>query len=75
MQYHGLWDLDELYDVQKDPDQMNNLMADVRTTTQGGRLFNRIKDPELKQLVSDLQNRMWKILAATGGRREPSWKA
>jgi N-acetylglucosamine-6-sulfatase len=33
MQYHGVWDLDELYDVQKDPDQMNNLMGDVRTTT------------------------------------------
>jgi N-acetylglucosamine-6-sulfatase len=74
MQYHGVWDLDELYDIQKDPDQMSNLMADVRTTTQGGRLFNRIKDPELKRLVSDLQQRMWKILAATGGRREPTWK-
>jgi N-acetylglucosamine-6-sulfatase len=74
MQYHGVWDLDELYDIQKDRDQMNNLMADVRTTTQGGRLFNRIKDAELKQLVSDLQQRLWKILAATGGRREPSWK-
>jgi N-acetylglucosamine-6-sulfatase len=75
MQYHGVWDLDELYDIRKDPDQMNNLLAEVRTTTQGGRLFNRIKDPEMKQLVSDLQNRMWKILAATGGRREPTWKA
>lgn len=74
MQYHGVWDLDELYDVQKDPHQMHNLMAEVRTTTQSGRLFNRIKDPELKQLVSDLENRLWKILAATGGRREPTWK-
>jgi len=74
MQYHGVWDLDELYDVQKDPHQMHNLMAEVRTTTQSGRLFNRIKDPQLKQLVSDLENRLWKILAATGGRREPTWK-
>jgi len=73
MQYHGVWDLDELYDVQKDPHQMNNLMADVRTTTQAGRLFNRIKDPDLKKLVADLQGRLWKILAATGGRREPTW--
>jgi N-acetylglucosamine-6-sulfatase len=75
MQYHGVWDLDELYDIQKDPDQMNNLMADVRTTTEGGRLFQRIKDPELKKLVAALQNRMWKIEAETGGRREPTWKS
>jgi N-acetylglucosamine-6-sulfatase len=38
MQYHGVWDLDELYDIRKDPDQMNNLLANVRTTTEGGRL-------------------------------------
>lgn len=75
MQYHGVWDLDELYDVQRDPDQMNNLLADVRITTEGGRLFNRIGDPKLKALVSDLQQRMAKIQTETGGRREPSWKA
>jgi N-acetylglucosamine-6-sulfatase len=74
MQYHGVWDLDELYDIRKDPHQMNNLMAEVRTTTQAGRLFNRIQDPELKKLVADLQGRLWKILAATGGRREPTWR-
>src|SRR5262249_55897126 len=71
MQYHGIWDIDELYDLQRDPDQMNNLMANVRTTTQSGRLFQRIADPELKSLVGDLQSRMYKILSETGGRREP----
>lgn len=75
MQYHGIWDLDELYDIQKDPDQMHNLLGEVRITTEAGRLFNRIRDPELKKLVADLQNRLWKILAETGGRREPTWKA
>lgn len=75
MQYHGVWDLDELYDIRKDPGQMNNLLANVRTTTQAGRLFNRIKDPELRQLVSGLHTRLWKILAETGGRREPTWRA
>ena len=75
MQYHGVWDLDELYDIKKDPDQMNNLMANVRTTTEAGRLFQRIKDPELKKLVADLQDRAWKIEAETGGRREPTWRA
>lgn len=75
MQYHGIWDLDELYDIQNDPDQMHNLLGEVRITTQAGRLFNRIRDPELKKLVADLQSRLWKILAETGGRREPSWRA
>jgi N-acetylglucosamine-6-sulfatase len=74
MQYHGVWDLDELYDIQADPDQMNNLLGNVRITTEGGRLFNRIQDAELKKLVADLQNRRDKILAATGGRREPTWR-
>ena len=74
MQYHGVWDLDELYDLERDPKQMNNLLANVRTTTESGRLLQRIKDPELKKLVSGLQDRLYKTLAATGGRREPSWK-
>ncbi len=75
MHYHGIWDLDELYDLEKDPDQMNNLMGNVRVTTDDGQLFTQIKDPELKSLVGDLQGRLWKILADTGGRREPVWKA
>ena len=74
MHYHGIWDLDELYDVRKDPDQMNNLMADVRVTTDDGEVFRNIKDPELKTLVGGLRDRLWKILAETGGRREPIWK-
>ncbi|USQ96585.1 sulfatase family protein [Caulobacter sp. RL271] len=28
IQYHGVWDLDELYDLAKDPDEMNNLIDD-----------------------------------------------
>lgn len=75
MNYHGVWDLDELYDVRRDPDQMRNLLADVRVTTQGGRLFNQIKDPELKQLVGNLLERRNRILSQTGGLREPKWQA
>lgn len=73
MNYHGVWDRDELYDNQKDPGQMNNLLGDVRITTQGGRLSRQIKDPEMKKLVAGLQDRMFRILDETGGRREPTW--
>ena len=30
MRYHGIWDCNELYDMDNDPDQMNNLLGDVR---------------------------------------------
>jgi N-acetylglucosamine-6-sulfatase len=73
MQYHGVWDIDELYDIRKDPEQMNNLLADVRTTTEAGRNFFRIKDPERKELVGGFLKRMSAIMAETGGRMEPSW--
>jgi N-acetylglucosamine-6-sulfatase len=73
MQYHGVWDVDELYDIRADPDQRKNLLADVRVRTESGRNYQRIGNPELKALVTDLQNRMHAILAATDGRREPTW--
>jgi arylsulfatase A-like enzyme len=28
IQYHGIWDIEELYDVQNDPQEMNNLIDD-----------------------------------------------
>lgn len=28
IQYHGVWDLEELYDLAKDPEEMNNLISD-----------------------------------------------
>ncbi|MDO6748356.1 sulfatase family protein [Gilvimarinus sp. 1_MG-2023] len=28
IQYHGIWDLEELYDLDKDPNEMNNLIFD-----------------------------------------------
>jgi arylsulfatase A-like enzyme len=29
IRYHGIWDINELYDIQKDPLEMNNLMRDT----------------------------------------------
>lgn len=74
MRYHGIWDLYELYDIRKDPSQMNNLLGHVRTRTEGGRLSRRIEDPELKKLVSGFEERISEILASTGGRMEPTWR-
>ena len=67
MRYYGVWDIDELYDIQRDPDQMRNLMADVRIELNRGRLFHQIQDEELRQLVRGLQVRMARLLEQTGG--------
>jgi len=75
MQYHGLWDIDELYDNQKDPGQMNNLLAPYRVTTEAGRNFQRIQDPAMRQLVTGFNTRLKNILNSTGGLPEPKWKA
>jgi hypothetical protein len=74
MEYHGIWDVDELYDIEKDPQQRNNLLANFRTTSESGRVFNRISDTSLKALVGDLKARRDKILRETGGLPEPKWR-
>lgn len=66
-QTYGQWDLDELYDIRKDPAQMNNLLGDVRVVRQRGRLTEQIPDAALRDTVHGLQDRMRAILTATGG--------
>ncbi len=76
MHYHGIWDLDELYDIQKDPDQMHNLLGHVRTTTEAGPLIERMEENDpLREKVAGFQQRMREILESTGGRMEPTWFA
>jgi len=66
MQTQGVWDIAELYNVRDDPDQMKNLLADVRLTYQRGRISMNLQG-ERKQLVDRLQSRLHEILASTGG--------
>jgi N-acetylglucosamine-6-sulfatase len=49
--YHGIWDTDELYDLEKDPDEMNNL----------------IDSPDHRQLVKELNGRLFDWLESTDG--------
>jgi N-acetylglucosamine-6-sulfatase len=67
MQYQGVWDIAELYDVRKDPEQMRNLLAGVRLGIGRGRMSMNIKDPDLNALVGSLQGRLAELLAETGG--------
>lgn len=48
---YGLWDTDELYDLQADPLETRNL----------------IRDPAHRETVSRLNGQLFETLAATGG--------
>jgi len=68
MQYYGIWDIDELYDIQKDPDQMNNLLAGTQMLSHDRmRAVIRIQDPEKRKLMDSLQARMERLLRESGG--------
>ena len=49
--YYGLWDTDELYDLQTDPDELNNL----------------IHDPDYKSVAKEMENQLYAMLGDEGG--------
>jgi len=53
--YHGIWDKDELYNLENDPDEMVNL----------------IDEPEHQNLVDQFNKEMWDWLEQTGGMQIP----
>lgn len=55
IQYHGVWDIDELYDMQSDPYEQHNL----------------IFDPQHKQLIGDMRADLHTILETSQANRVP----
>ncbi|MEX0939650.1 MAG: sulfatase [Pirellulales bacterium] len=53
--YHGIWDTDELYDIQTDRKETTNL----------------IREPEHQQLVQQMRRDLYNELAASGGTQIP----
>ncbi|MDP4711725.1 MAG: sulfatase [Saprospiraceae bacterium] len=51
IRYHGIWDVNELYDIEKDPWEMNNL----------------IRNPEYKEVASGLRTALFEWLQRTQG--------
>ncbi len=66
MEYQGIWDVNELYDMRRDAEQKTNLLAGTRVATQAGGWFQRIGDAELRETVRGLRRRMASILTETG---------
>ncbi|MBI4873833.1 MAG: sulfatase [Acidobacteria bacterium] len=75
MRYHGIWDLNELYDMQRDSEQMRNLLSEVRITTQPGPLVSNIRDQKLRELVDGFNQRIFDILMRTGADLDAKWLA
>jgi len=72
----GIWDKYELYDIKNDPDQMNNLLSEIKYGDKYGTFLSQLRrqNPELYQIVLPLESRIDEIMTETGGRRFPSWK-
>ena len=57
IRYHGLWDVDELFDLQTDPLEMRNLIA----------------EPEHAERARAMSARMFRMLEETDGMSIPLW--
>jgi N-acetylglucosamine-6-sulfatase len=90
MRYHGIWDRYELYDLQEDPDERDNLIGDYVTTTEIGHVEWRVlggdspqikaligtgtEDQDLKELFRRLWARLDELIEETGAAPEPNWR-
>jgi N-acetylglucosamine-6-sulfatase len=57
IRFHGIWDLDELYDLQEDPLESNNLIASAQH----------------QQIAQQMRARLFEVLEQTGGMQMPLW--
>ena len=55
IRYHGIWDIDELFDLENDPDEKRNL----------------INDPGYQELISELNTKLFEVLRNTKGTEMP----
>lgn len=71
MTYKGVWDNYELYDLEKDPLQKNNLLGNIVFGRHYGRFLTKVQEqaPDLWPLVSSFEKRIDQLLKETGGER------
>lgn len=77
MKYHGIWDRYELYDIENDPDERNNLLADFMVENEAGgteSIVQRKADRELKKLFGEMQQKLRDELKKSGAAEEPNWR-
>jgi N-acetylglucosamine-6-sulfatase len=66
MTYQGIWDNYELYDLEKDPHQKNNLLGHIVYGQQYGTFLRQVErqDPQLFNLVKQLHDQMHEMSPA-----------
>ncbi|HEO72296.1 MAG TPA: DUF4976 domain-containing protein [Candidatus Hydrogenedentes bacterium] len=77
MQFHGVWDRYELYDLENDPDEMHNLLADFMVENEAGTLDNLIMRQakgDVKKVFNDMRGKLTQLLRETGCAQEPNWQ-
>jgi hypothetical protein len=69
--YPGVWDIYELYDLDNDPDQQNNLLGHIRFGNTYGTFLEVLKkqDPELWKEVKPMDDRITEIYHENKGKR------
>lgn len=55
IRYHGVWDINELYDIENDPNEMNNL----------------IRNDDYREVAEELRSALFAWLSETGGESMP----
>jgi len=77
MTYRGVWDMDELYDMQRDPRQINNLLGGVNHGQDYGPFLKsaRTQKPAVAKTLSTLHARLEALLLQYGGSMTPTWQA
>lgn len=75
MTYHGVWDQYELYDMQADPKQLNNLLGDIKYGHAYGTFIQHVErqEPALYEIVEPLDSLLTAHLKEIDGRRQPVW--
>jgi N-acetylglucosamine-6-sulfatase len=77
MQYHGVWDRYEMYDLESDPHEQHNLLAEFIQTSEAGTLDQHIRgkrnDNEHAKKFEELSKQLRDLLEATECRPEPVW--
>jgi N-acetylglucosamine-6-sulfatase len=76
MKYQGIWDRYELYDLEQDPHEMNNLLGDFLQQSEDGILENLIRNKapsDLKNLFNEMEATLAQLLSETGCRSGPVW--
>jgi N-acetylglucosamine-6-sulfatase len=67
IEYHGVWDANELYDIRKDPKEVHNLISTSRHK-------KVMVDSGYEKVYSDLRHRLGVELDRIGARSLPTWK-